>query len=86
MKTLARLLTLTLLAGCAGPAPVLRYSAPDGVSDEWMQRDLAACVEEAGIERLAADRVRLQQQCMMDRGYRLEELTPIDSEAVTGQP
>jgi hypothetical protein len=59
---------LLLLSACAER---WIYSPPAGVSESQLKADLNACREESGIERLPEDRERMEQQCMMDHGYKM---------------
>ena len=68
MRLLPATALALLLVACASG---YRYTPPPGVSDATLEADRRACVEESGIVRLAEDQTALEQQCMMQRGYRL---------------
>lgn len=61
---------LLLLSGCA--ARGWSYVPPAGVSETQFRNTLEACRDESGMVRSREEQLRLEQHCMMDRGYQVE--------------
>jgi len=67
VKILPALASTLLLCACASGG--WEYVLPPGASQARMQETRQMCSDEAGMGRLAEERERLEQQCMIERGY-----------------